>query len=144
MLFRFINASKNNFNHTNFNEINISGIDATFIKSISLTDLYSFMNFLEMKENKNGASARGRKVSAIKSFFKYLQNKEKIISVNENLALELEKTKLGKRKHICLSLEEGKSLINSIEKGYYNSKRDLCILTLLLNCGLRREEVSSL
>src|SRR5690554_670817 len=63
---------------TPFEEIEIYDIDTDFIKKISLNDLYAFLSFLA-KQRDNSQYARARKVACIKSFFKYLDIKVKIL-----------------------------------------------------------------
>lgn len=55
-------------------KIQIDDIDLDFIKGISLTDIYAFMNY-SMQERGNNASTRARKTSSIKAFFPILQTK---------------------------------------------------------------------
>ncbi|MCL2323849.1 MAG: tyrosine recombinase XerC [Oscillospiraceae bacterium] len=119
-----------------FEEVNIQNIDIDFIKNIKLSDMYSFIGFLEQKRN-NGNYAKARKVAAIKSFYKYLYKKIKLI--DENIAENLESPKISKRNPMYLSLDESKNLLNSIEGKFY--ERDLCMVTLFLNCGMRLSEL---
>jgi hypothetical protein len=68
-----------------------------FIKGIVLKDLYAFMKDLETKvvdkdgkeKSKNSVSTRARKVACLKSYFNYLQNKAKIITVIQLLNLKV-------------------------------------------------------
>lgn len=124
-----------------FDEIEISEIDDNLIKSITLSDLYAFLSFTENQRN-NSSFARARKVAAIKSFFKYLNTKTKVLS--ENPALDLETPKIDKRNPVYLTLDESKNLLSAIDESYKHSKRDLCIITLFLNCGLRLSELCSI
>jgi integrase/recombinase XerD len=137
MFFRFLKLYKKmSTKDTNFEEINISDIDENFLNNISLSDLYAFISFSE-KNRKNGTYARARKVAALKSFFKFLQGKEKAIT--KNVTLELESPKINKRNPIYLTLNESKALLNCIDGK--NKERDYCIITLFLNCGLRLSEL---
>ena len=88
----------------------------------------------------NGSYAKARKVATLKSFFKFLHRKVKIL--NENPALELESPKIKKRNPTYLTLEESKRLLSSIDGP--NKERDYCIITLFLNCGLRLSELCSI
>ena len=54
-----------------FIEIDISRVDIEFIKSINAEDIYEFLMY-SGDVRKNLWSAKARKLSAIKSFFKYL------------------------------------------------------------------------
>ena len=70
-------------------------------------------------------------------FFNYLTFKEKLI--DKNLNVELETPKLSKRLPKYLTLDESVSLLQSVDGDF--EKRDLCILTFFLNCGLRLSEL---
>lgn len=140
MFFRFIKLYKGYVNNDiDFDKILINDIDEKFIKQIKLSDLYAFISFTENYRD-NGAYARARKVASLKSFFKYLHNKIKVI--DSNPALELETPKTDKRNPIYLTLDESKSLLSSIDGE--NAERDYCIITLFLNCGLRLSELCSI
>lgn len=139
MFFRFIKVHKNLVNSDDFNSIPISDIDKDLIKTISLSDLYSFMSYLSRERN-NGASARARKVASLKSFFNYLINKAGLIEYNP--ANELESPKILKKLPKYLNIDESKKLLSSIEGE--NRERDYAIITLFLNCGLRLSELTQI
>ncbi len=124
-----------------FEEIPINDLDEDFIRNISLTDIYSFLSYVEKNRN-NSSYARARKVATLKSFFKYLHIKAKII--DDNPALELESPKINKRHPIFLTLDESITLLSSLDKANVNYARDYCILTLFLNCGMRLSELCSI
>lgn len=137
MFFKFIKMFKKLIDVSlDFDQIKISDVDLKFIKAISLQDLYAFISFAENLRG-NGNSAKARKVASLKSFYKYLQIKAKVIK--DNPAAELEAPKLRKSNPIYLSLEESKDLLNSIEGKF--ERRDYCIITLFLNCGMRLSEL---
>lgn len=137
MFFRFLKLYRGRVpNQQDFETIQINDIEDSFIKRIKLSDLYAFISFAENYRS-NGSYARARKVATLKSFFKFLYGKAKII--DENPALELESPKISKRNPIYLTLEESKALLNSIDGKY--KERDYCIITLFLNCGLRLSEL---
>lgn len=120
----------------NFEEIFIADVNDTIIQSITLSDLYSFIAFVENYRN-NSNYARARKIATLKSFFKYLYTKAKILK--ENPTLELESPKIHSRNPIYLSLEQSKALLKAVDGT--NCERDYCILTLFLNCGMRLSEL---
>jgi integrase/recombinase XerD len=125
----------------NFNDIIITDINDDFIRNIKLPDLYAFLSYAENNRD-NSSYARARKVAAIRSFFKYLYSKTSILY--ENPASDLESPKINKRNPIYLTLDESKNLLNSIDNTYKHNKRDFCIITLFLNCGLRLSELCSI
>ncbi|MHC6179860.1 tyrosine recombinase XerC [Clostridium sp. JNZ X4-2] len=140
MFFRFLKLYKGLIEENyEFKKINISDIDENFIKQINLSDLFAFISFAENYRN-NGSYTRARKVASLKSFFKYLNNKAKII--NENPAMELESPKISKRNPIYLSLAESKVLLKAVDGKF--KERDYCIITFFLNCGMRLSELCSI
>jgi len=143
IFFRFmmIYRSKVNSDSIEFEEIDISKIDDEFLRSIKLRDLYAFLSFTEKYRN-NSACARARKVATIKSFFKYLQGKAKVIT--DNPASELESPKLDRRHPVYLTLNQSVHLLGSLDKNDRNYQRDYCILTFFLNCGMRLSELCSI
>ena len=124
---------------TEFEEISISDVDSSLLQSVTLSDVYSFMNFLS-RDRKLGAAARARKIATIRSFFKYLTNKAKLLK--ENPMQDLDSPRLKKTLPRYLSLEESIQLLEAVDGP--NRERDYCILTLFLNCGLRISELVGL
>lgn len=120
----------------NLEDIDIMDIDVDFIKTIDLNDLYDYMMFVSNAKH-NKARAMARKVSSLKSFFKYLNVKAKLIEFNP--AKELDSPKIVKSLPRYLELNESKQLLNSIEGR--NKERDYAIITLFLNCGMRLNEL---
>lgn len=103
------------------------------IKTISTNDLYNYV--LTMKDLSN--TTKRKKVACIRSFFKFLTNKEKYL--DNNPALELEYAKQIKQLPIYLSLDECKQLLSVITK-----PRDFCLISIFLHCGLRISELCNL
>lgn len=140
LLLRFM---KIRFNLTSkaqdLNRINLNDLDEPFIKKIKLNDLYAFLSFVA-KERNNSQYARARKVASIRSFFKYLTDKCKIIE--ENPTKELETPKIYSRHPVHLQLKEAQDLIYSIQGRH--QIRDIAIITLFLNCGLRLSELTNI
>lgn len=140
LFFRFILLFKGQIpENTNFENIKINKIEDDFIKKIKLSDLYAYLSFVE-NYRKNGNYARARKVASLKSYFKYIFTKEKLL--DENPAEQLESPKINKRNPIYLTLDESKTLLNSIDGK--NRLRDYCMITIFLNCGLRLSELCSI
>jgi len=137
LFFKFMKIRRNIVpEDTDFDDISISDIDNYFIRTIGLNDLYAFITYVA-KERNNLNYARARKVACLRSFFKYLHVKAKII--DENPAAELEPPKINIRQPIYLTLEESKALLNVIDGKY--KERDYAMIMLFLNCGLRLSEL---
>lgn len=144
LFFKFLKVYKgleNNIELEKIEEVEISDLGDNFIKDITLSDIYAFLAFLEKVRN-NSAYARARKVATLKSFFKFLNSKIKLI--DENPTVELESPKINKRHPVYLTLDQSITVLNSMNKSNKNYYRDYCILTLFLNCGMRLSELCNI
>lgn len=138
--FRFIKMHRGIISEkTEFEEISISDIDLELLRSITLTDVYEYMNYLTSVRG-NGASARARKVSSLRTFFKYLTIRTHLLEKNPIEELETPKKKKALPKY--LTLEQSKRLLAEPSGKY--KERDFCMLTLFLNCGIRLSELCNI
>lgn len=149
--FRFIKIEKNLAPRTaEFESIDISDVDLELVRSVTLTDVYAYMNYLSRdraqrpNSDQTGyglkATSRARKVAAIRSFYKYLTNKAKLLSENPMQDLDSPRTKKSLPKY--LDLDSSIQLLESVDGPF--QERDRCILTLFLNCGVRISELIGL
>lgn len=149
--FRYIKIEKNKVpRNTEFDAIDISDVDLDLVRSVNLSDVYSYMNYLsrDRAQHPNSpetdyglkATSRARKVAAIRSFYKYLTNKAKLLS--ENPMQDLDAPKMKKALPRYLDLDGSIQLLESVDGDF--QERDRCILTLFLNCGLRISELIGL
>ena len=133
---------------TPLDSISIKDVDLEFLRNIHVTDIYDFLSYLandrttgeSPSDSGIGAAARARKLSAIKSFFKYLTVRTK--QLEENPVQDLEFPKLRKALPKYLTLEESSRLLQSVSGP--NAKRDYAILMIFLSCGIRRSELVGL
>ncbi|MDD4715740.1 MAG: tyrosine recombinase XerC [Oscillospiraceae bacterium] len=131
-------------------DISISDVDVELVSSVTLTDVYAYMSYLGRDRVKNprsaapvhgvGAATRARKVASIRSFYKYLTTKAKLLKENPVQNLDAPKQKKDLPRY--LTEEECLSLLSAVSGA--NKERDYCILTLFLNCGLRLSELVGL
>lgn len=151
MFLRFMVLIKNEMPYdTDLETISIKHVDAAFLSTITITDVYDFLSYLANDRAVNpesavpdygiSATSRARKLSAIKSFYKYLTVRTKILS--ENPVQDLEYPKIRKSLPKYLTLEESTALLRSVDGP--NKKRDFAILMIFLNCGIRRSELVGL
>ncbi len=122
-----------------FNKIDISGADIELVRSVAVSDLYGFMVYCK-EELKNNTATRARKTSTLRLFFKYMSVQTHRLDSNPADLLEAPKIKQSLPKY--LSLEDSLELLNSVDGE--NERRDYCILTIFLNCGLRLSELCGL
>ena len=124
------------YNKSNFSEIEFGCAYNDLLIKANSKEIFEFLAFCS-ETLKNQVASRHRKLSCIKSFYKYLKNNLKIIDTNPADAVEnpTKPKKLPK----FLTLEESKQLLSSIQGK--NAVRDFCIITLFLNCGMRVSEL---
>lgn len=126
---------------TPMKEIDISDVDISLLQTVTLSDVYSFLNYV-YTECGNNPRTRARKVSALRTYFKYLTNNRGLLKNNPVEFLELPASPKTLPKH--LTLEQSYNLLGCLnpEDPFYS--RDFCILTLFLNCGMRLSELTGL
>ena len=151
MFLRFIRLMRNDMPmSTDLESIPIKDIDLQFVRTIETSDVFDFLSYLANDRAINPESAapdygispasRARKLSAIKSFYKYLTVRTK--QLQENPVADLEYPKLRKSLPKYLTMEQSTALLKSVSGP--NEKRDYAILMLFLNCGIRRSELVGL
>lgn len=149
MFLRFLKLMRNDMPiQTVLENIPIKDIDLAFIGSVTTSEVFDFLSYLAndrvpgLNSVDRGieASSRARKLSAIKSFYKYLTVRTK--QLTENPVADLEYPKLRKSLPKYLTFEQSSSLLQAVSGP--NEKRDYAILMLFLNCGIRRSELVGL
>lgn len=134
---------------------NLKKMQVSELNKINLFDLEKFQTYLKSYTNLNGTpqinseSGIAQKLSALRSFFKYFY-KHNLIENNQSDLLE--NPKLHDKVIIRMSNDEVNNLINYInncedtisnhQKAYYKKtrQRDLMIIILMLNTGIRVSE----
>lgn len=148
---RFIKLMRNDMPiRSNLDDISIRDIDLNFIKDITTSDVFDFLSYLANDRNPNPDTAspeygitpasRARKLSAIKSFYKFLTVRTK--QLTENPVADLEYPKLRKSLPKYLTFDQSSALLQAVSGP--NEKRDYAILMIFLNCGIRRSELVGL
>lgn len=151
MFLRFIRLMRNDMPiNTPLEDIPIKDIDLQFVASITTSEVFDFLSYLANDRPLNPDSpyteygiespARSRKLSAIKSFYKYLTVRTK--QLQENPVADLEYPKLRKSLPKYLTMSQASALLQAVSG--QNAKRDYAILMLFLNCGIRRSELVGL
>ncbi len=120
-------------------DVTITDIDINFIRTITLQDVYEYMNHVK-NDRENHARALARKACSLRVFFRHLTNYTHQLEVNPVQNLDTPKTRKALPKY--LTLEQSIALLQCPDGEF--AERDYCILTLMLNCGLRRAEIVGL
>ncbi len=120
-------------------EISVKDFTIEDVRQISTKEVYEYLHYVN-KERGNNANTRARKVSSLRSYFKYMTTKAHKLDYDPVKNLEVPTLKKSLPKF--LNLEESLELLNSVEGPF--ATRDYCILTLFLNCGMRLSELVSI
>ena len=136
----------------------IKNISLSVLDSLTATDLEEYMEFLKYRQDPEGAGVLNRetgirrKICSLRSFYKYLYQKEMI---ENNPAARVIMPKLHEHEIIRLDIDEVASMLDLVESGEqltdrqkkYHEKtklRDLALVTLLLGTGVRVSECAGL
>ena len=135
---------------TDMDEITIDDVDLDFVSAVTLPEVYEYLSYLSRDRPKNqrsrsaqyglSSTTRARKIATIRSFYKYLTVKAKLLEVNP--VQDLDSPKVPKSLPRYLTLDESRRLLASVDGR--NRDRDYCILCIFLNCGLRISEIVGL
>ena len=120
MFLRFVRLMRNDMPITTcLDDIPIKDIDIPFLRDIQTSDVFDFLSYLANDRAINpdslapdygiSPSARARKLSAIKSFYKYLTVRTKLLQ--ENPVADIEYPKLRKSLPKYLTMEQSAALL---------------------------------
>ena len=124
------------------------------MNNITATHLEIYLDYLNYYQNKSGKvlknneKAKSRKLSAVRSFLRYLYKREKITS---NVSEKIDMPKLHEKEIVRLEVDEVVKLINQAESpalltnmqqqfNKHTRLRDVAMLSLFLGTGIRISE----
>lgn len=119
-------------------EVDLNDADVDFVANLSTDTVYSYLLYLaEVRKNK--PATRAKRLSAIKSFYKYYTSKK--LEFEKDPSKNVDSPKLKKALPKFLSLKQSTELLNSLDRNDPNYERNFCILILFLSCGMRLSEL---
>lgn len=126
-----------------YTSVDISQVDPAFMERIKPEHIYAFLSYIADKRG-NKAGARARKLTSIKSIYKYLTVVTRQLKVNPAKDIDAPSARAALPKF--LSLEESIDLLKAVKTDPVSKtkERDFAILTLFLNCGMRLSELVGL
>ena len=140
--FRFLLAKEKGIepDSDEFVKIDVHPVDLQYLQTITTDDIFSFLIYVNRDRN-NQWAARSRKISSIRSLYKYLVAKRHYFDHDPTAHLDSPKAKKALPK--VLSLDESIALLEAVESDKESAyrTRDYAILTLFLNCGMRVSEL---
>jgi len=145
LMFRFIVAKRNGLatSGDEFADTDISCVDINFCESVTREEIYEFLHFANA-ERQNQARARARKLSSMKSFYKYMTTVQRYFDNNPVKDVDAPPVKPSLPKF--LTYEESVALLDAVrgDDESTSRERDYAIITLFLNCGMRVSELASM
>ncbi len=136
-----------------YQNIDVTDYEITILDDITRKDILQFLEYLSYyikdgKEYTNDESGKARKLSTLKSFYRFFYRNE---MVKTNPAALVDMPKIHEKEIIRLDINEVVELLDLVENGekltdgekrYYdkNSLRDFTILTVMLGTGIRVSE----
>ncbi|MBE5885520.1 MAG: integrase [Lachnospiraceae bacterium] len=148
VFFEYIHQFKNGYQNIEITEYELSILD-----EITRKDILQFLEYLSYyekdgKEFTNDERGKARKLSTLKSFYRFFYRNEMI---KTNPAALVDMPKIHEKEIIRLDINEVAELLDMVENGdkltkgekrYYekNSLRDFTILTVMLGTGIRVSE----
>ncbi len=139
--FRYIVKEKNKSKYKDvcYDEIPFSDVSDDDVVSVTSDNIFNYLSYAyNTRDNK--ASSRARKLSCLRSFYKYLSKVKCVI--NDNPTERIDSVQIKKALPKYLTLEQAQDLLDSISGN--NAERDYAIITLFLNCGFRVSELAGI
>ena len=138
---RYLLVTNNNSKYvgTAFDDIPFSDAGDKLLINVKPDDIFEFISYTaNVLDNK--PAARSRKLSCLRSFYKYLVNTR--TDIKSNPTEKVESPKKSKALPKYLNLDESIQLLESVDGN--NAERDFAIITLFLNCGMRVSELAGI
>ena len=137
--FRYIRYIKGRIEKGDIDSCDISDLSLNEVKSVTLTDAYSYMVYCK-NERGNNAKTQARKTTSIKQYYRYLATRAH--KIDKSPLEELDPPKIAKTLPKYLTLDQSKRVLDNVSGDF--KERNYAIVTLFLNCGLRLSELCSL
>ena len=116
-------------------------IEKSGINDAANISKHDILDYLSLMKEKYDPASSARKLSAIKTFFKFLSLEKKM---EANPSSELEAPRLIKKLPDVLSEQEMNRLLESIKQNDVNDLRDRALLEIMYATGMRISEVCNL
>lgn len=122
-------------------EVPFGNIDEEHLKKVTARDVIGYLFFLTQTKG-NSAATRNRKLSCLRTFFKFLKRTGRI---DNNPTDQIEGPKKRASLPKFLTLDESVSLLDTVSHTESKTRRrDYAIVTLFLNCGMRLSELTGI
>ncbi len=142
LFFKFLKSKRNGLptSGEDFDQLTIYELDYAFAESVTRIEVLEFLNFAAIGRE-NQARTRARKLSSLKSFYRYYCGT--MMRFKENPTDHIDSPKIPKNLPKHLTADESIDLLRAVNGDAENKfrERDFCMITLFLNCGMRLSEL---
>lgn len=143
--FRYVKAHDDilSYSREELEKLEISDLEIDLVASVTTSTIYEFLAYAK-GSLENNSTTRMRKISALRSFYKFVHNKKHYIDSNPTADIEAPKKAATLPKF--LSVEESVRLLEAVRSDTESKtvERDYTIITLFLNTGMRLSELVGL
>ena len=124
-------------------KVDISDISLEDVNSVGYDMIVEFLAYTAT-DRKNNSTTRNRKLSSLRSFFKFMHDKKHLI--DKNPTVEVDPPKKAKTLPKYLNEEEAIRLLDTVNSDVESKTRvrDYSIIALFLNTGMRLSELVGL
>ncbi len=126
-----------------FEKISIKNITVADVAEVQAQNIIDYLMYVGMQRY-NSTTTRMRKLSSLKSFFRYAYTKRHLI--DSNPTVDIDSPKKGKTLPKHLNVDESVMLLEAVKNDTESktTTRDFAIITLFLNTGMRLSELVGL
>ena len=126
-----------------FEKLSIKSITVEDVKKVNQKLIIEFLMYSGL-ERENSPTTRMRKLSSLRSFYRYAHTKERIVETNPTV--DIDAPKKAKTLPKYLTVEEAVRLLETVRNDTESKSvvRDYAIITLFLNTGMRLSELVGL
>ena len=143
--FRFVLMKKTGeeLSGEEFEKISIRNLSAEDVRGVTESTIIEYLMYANLTRS-NTPTTRMRKLSSLRSFFKYAYSKKHIIDINPTA--DIDSPKKSKTIPKYLSVSEAVHLLETVRADTESKTvvRDFAIITLFLNTGMRLSELVGL
>ena len=139
LFLRWLHCTQNRRPVSECADVVLSDVTVSELEAVTVSVLYDYIRYLRDVRGNTPRSV-SRRLSAVRSLFKYLTKTKGMLKSDPCQNLELPSVKKALPRF--LTLEESRRMLESAEEApSYDMLRDYAIVTLFLNCGFRLSEL---
>lgn len=139
LFLRWLYGQQNKTDGESLEKADLRGMDISALRRVTVAELYDYIRYLR-DERGNTPRSVARRISAVRSLFRYLTKNKGLLEHDPCQNLEMPSVKKALPRF--MTLNESQRMLETVEREESpEALRDYCIITLFLNCGFRLSEL---